>query len=245
MTLYNRAVDLGVRLGAAAAADASDALLAQGQILVTDLDRTSSQLEAAASIGDDLGGDSRPKPDAKAVTQAIGAFRAGLSRHGAAAFQHAPTGTLRDVAKQQRTATERWVLRAWRARLDDLTPHAALATSDRLHGSTTHRQRAENRRQKLARVRDLNPLLDAVNLQAELGDGAVADWLEAVAALDQDLGDMLEILDVARTQQSPTVRAALARASSVSGLPLDELTDELLAELRAADLEDQLVVRRV
>lgn len=245
MTLYDRAVNVGVRLDAAAAADASDALLAQGQILVADLDRTSSQFEAAVSMGADLGGDSRPKLGVKASTQAIGAFRAGLSRHGAAAFQHAPAVTLRDVAKQQRAAIDRWAISAWRARLDDLTPHAALATIDRLRGSTAHRQRAENRRQKLARVRELNPLLHAAQLQVELGDGTVPNWLEAVAALDQELGDALKTLDAARTQQSPMVRAALARASSLGGLPLDELTDELLGELRAADVAEQLVVRRV
>jgi hypothetical protein len=245
MTLYDRAVNVSVKLAAAAAADASDARLAQGQILVTELDQTSSRLEAATLMRATVGVDTRPGLDAKAAPQAIGAFRAGLSRHGAAAFQHAPAGTLRDVAKQQRAATERWALSTWKARLDDLTPHAALATNDRLQGNAAYRQRAETRLRKLRRVRDFNPLLDAVKLQTDLGGDALADWLKAVAHLDQELHDALETLDAARAQQSPTLRAALARASSVEGLPLDELTDELLAELRAVGVEEQLVVRRV
>lgn len=244
MTLYDRAVTLGVKLSAAAAADAGDALLAQGQMLVGDLDLTSTQLEDLATIRADFGVDGRPNFDAKAVTQAIGAFRAGLSRHGSPAFQHAPAGTLRDVAKQQRAAAARWALSSWRARIDDLTPAAALATSERLQGNAAHRRRAENRLRKLTRVRDLNPLVDAVKLQAELEGNVLADWLAAIARLNTELREALETLDAARLQQSPTVRAALARASSVDGLPLEELTDELLAELRTTGIADQLLVRQ-
>jgi hypothetical protein len=243
MTLYDRAVDVAVKLEVAAAGDASDALLAQGQMLVRDLDESSSQLGAAASLFADLGVVTRLSLDVRAVTQAIGAFRAGLSRHGAAAFQHAPAGRLRDLAKQQRVATERWGLSMWRARLADLTPHVARASSDRLQGSTLHRRRADNRLRKLTRVREFNPLVDAAKLHDDLGGDAVADWLGAVAILDRELGDALEVLDAARAQQSATVRSALALASSQAGFPLDELTDELLAELRAAGVEDQLVVR--
>lgn len=244
MTLYDRAVTVGVKLDAAATADAGEALLAQGQMLVSDLDLTSSQLERAATIRADFGVD-RPNLGAKAVSQAIGAFRAGLSRHGAAAFQHAPASTLRDVAKQQRAAAERWALSSWRARVDDLTPAAALATNERLQGNAAHRLRAENRLRKLTKVRDLNPLVDAAKLQAELDGSVLADWLAAIATLNTELRVALETLDAARVQQSPTVRAALARASSVDGLSMHELTDELLAELRVTGIAEQLVVRRV
>src|SRR3954469_16333721 len=99
MSLYDKAVDIGVRLDAAASADASVALLAQGQILVRELDETTARLEAAASARNALGVDGRPPIGAKAASQAVGAFRAGLSRHAASAFQHAPATTLRDVAK--------------------------------------------------------------------------------------------------------------------------------------------------
>lgn len=245
MSLYDRSVTLGVRLEAAAAADSNDALLAQGQILVEELDQTSSVLETAAAMRATLGVTTSPNLDAKAAAQAIGNFRAGLSRHGASSFQHAPSGTLRDVGRQQRTATERWALGTWRARVDELTPHVTSATSDRLQGDAAPRQRAENRLRKLDKVRDFNPLTDADKLRADLGGDALPGWLDAVMALDQELRDVLAILDANRAQQSPTVRAALARANSPEGLPLDELSDALLAEIRNAGVEEQLVVRHV
>jgi hypothetical protein len=245
MSLYDRAVTLGVKLDAAATADSSDAVLAQGQILVTELDLASSQLESVASMRATLSLETRPNLDVKAATQAIGAFRAGLSRHSAAAFQHAPAGTLRDLAKQQRATLERWVLATWRARVDELTPHAALATRDRLQGNATHRRHAETLLRKITTIRDLNPLVDAGKLQTELRADDLADWLEVIATLDKELDRALETLEAARTKHSPAVRAALARAGSIEGLRLDELTDELLSELRAAGVEEQLVVRHL
>jgi hypothetical protein len=245
MSLYDRAVDIGVRLDAAASADASVALLAQGQILVRELDETTARLEAAASMREVLEVDSRPAVDSKAVNQAVGAFRAGLSRHAAAAFQHAPATTLRDVARQQATAAERWALSAWRAKVDELTPHVPHATSEHLQGGALLRQRAENRLRKLRLIRDINPLTDAVRLQSELQGTDLAGWLETVSGLDEELSGALEALQAERAQHTPAVRAALFRAGSTDGLPLEEVTEDLLADLRAAGVLDQLVVRRV
>ncbi len=245
MSLYDSAVNLALKLDAAVAADASDHLLAQGQMLVLDLDRASATLEAAADMRAALGAATDPTVDTKSVNQAIGAFRAGLSCHGASAFQHTPASTLREVAKQQRLAAERWALHAWRSTVDRLAPHAADVTSDRLHGTTGQRLRAQNRLRLLSKVRDLNPLTEATKLQAELGGSSLNDWIAAVAALDVELQIALEQLDATRARYSPVVKAALVRADSDTGLRLDELTDELLVELRTAGVDDQLVVRRL
>jgi hypothetical protein len=245
MSLYDRAVDMGVRLGAAASADAGVALLAQGQILVRELEETTARLEAAASIRKTLGVDTRPAVDTKVVSQAVGAFRAGLSRHAAAAFQHAPATTLRDVAKQQAASVERWALSAWRAKVDELTPHTHQATSENLQGGALLRQRAENRLRKLKVVRDINPLTDQTRLQSELQGTDVSAWLAAVSTLDEELRAALEGLEAERALHTPTVRTALERADSPDGLPLDEVSEDLMTELRAAGVLDQLVVRRL
>jgi hypothetical protein len=245
MSLYDRAVDIGVRLEAAASADASVAVLAQGQILVRELDETTARLEAAASTRNVLGVDARPTIDAKAVNQAVGAFRAGLSRHAASAFQHAPATTLRDVAKQQATAVERWALSAWRAKVDELTPHARQVTSEQLQGGALLRQRAENRLRKVRVIRDINPLTDSARLQAELQGTDLPAWLAAVSNLDDELRVALEGLEAERAQHTSGVREALARADSPEGLPLEEVTEDLMTELRTAGVLDQLVVRRV
>lgn len=243
MNLYDRAVTLGVKLDAAASADSNDAVLAQGQLLVTDLDLASARMESAATMRDDLAATAGPSLNAKETNQAIGAFRAGLSRHGAAAFQHAPAVTLRDLARQQSTTVEKWTLANWRRQVAERTPYAALATPDKLQGNPTHRQRVDIRLRKLATIRDLNPLLDRDRLRVELQGDTPAEWLQAAAALDREISDALNLLEETRAKQSPRVRAAMSKAGSVYGLPLDEVTHELLDELRAAGVDDQLVVR--
>jgi hypothetical protein len=54
----------------------------------------------------------------------------------------------------------------------------------------------------------------------------------------------LEALDAERAALTPEVRDALQRAAAEGGLPLSEVTDELLAALRSAGVDDSLVVRR-
>lgn len=243
--LYDRAVSLAARLEAAAAADANESLLVQGQVLVTVLQEAATELRTAEALRHVLAIESRPSLDLKLVTSTAGAFRAGLARHGASAFQHLPATSLKDAAKAQRTAVQRWASRAWRDWFDRQAPNLAQATPDRLQGRPELRRRAQDLQQRLSRMRDLNPLTEPDKLHREAHSSAPEEWLSRVADLDAQLGRALEALDVARDEQSPEVREALARATSDAGLPFSALTDELLAALRLAGVGEQLIVRRL
>lgn len=242
--LYDRAVSLAVRLEAAAAADASESLLVQGQVLVTALQEATTELNAAEVLRNTFGFDFSPPLDLKLVTATTGALRAGLARHGAAAFQHIPATNLKDTVKAQRAAAQRWASRAWRDWFDREAPNFAHATADRLQGKPELRRRAQDLQQRLSRMRELNPLTEPDKLHREAGSATPGEWPTRVADLDTQLGRALEALESAREKQTPIVREALARAGTVAGLPFSALTDELLQALRLAGVGEQLVVRR-
>src|SRR5581483_5142366 len=109
MNLYDRCVDLQLKLEAALAADAGLELLARGTHLVEGLDQASQYLSAAAAFRSEANITGVPALDQNAVAQAVTAFRAGLSRHGSAAFQHQPAASLIKVAKSERNRAARWV----------------------------------------------------------------------------------------------------------------------------------------
>ena len=79
MNLYDRCVDLQVKLQAAQSADANDELLARGQRLTEGLDRASNYLEGVAAFRIVAAIDRKPDVELRSVTQAITAFRAGLT----------------------------------------------------------------------------------------------------------------------------------------------------------------------
>src|SRR4051794_10111796 len=145
MSLYDESVNLQVKLEAAQEADAGVELLVRGQRLVDTLEAATIYLERAAELPADLRSDSAPGIDEKAVTQAIGAFRGGLSRRGMVAFQHQPAATLVDVAKAQRDKCARWVGSRWRAVFTPYEPEIERAASGRLVGDLTQRVAAERR----------------------------------------------------------------------------------------------------
>ncbi len=242
--LYERAVSIAARLEAAAAADASESLLVQGQVLVTALQEATAELTAAAALRKTLAVDSSPPLDLKLITSTTGALRAGLARHGAAAFQHVPATNVKDAVKAQRAAAQRWAGKVWRDWFDREALNFTQATADRLQGKPELRRPAQELQQRLRRMRELNPLTESDVLHREAGSAMPGEWLTHVADLDARLGRALEALDAAREEQPPAVRDALARAGTVAGLPISALTDELLQAIRAAGVSDQLVVRR-
>jgi hypothetical protein len=244
VSLYDRSVDLQLKLEAAQSADTGLELLARGSRLVESLDRASEYFSGAATFRSTANIVDRPGIDLKAVSQAVGAFRAGLSRHGSAAFQHQPATTLSDVARTQRERTTRWVTARWRDRFAEYQPLLDRVETEHLVGSTHHIVIARTRASKLRTVRAMDPVAEASELQASLGGADVGAWLLAVTTLANEMRTALEALDAERAALTPEVRDALQRAASHDGLPLSEVTDELLAALRSAGVDDSLVVRR-
>jgi hypothetical protein len=244
MSLYDRCVDLQLKLEAAHAADASLELLARGARLVEALDRASEYLDGAAAFRSKASSSDLPTLDLKTATHAVGAFRAGLSRHSYAAFQHQPASTLAEVAKSQRDRATRWVSASWKALFARYEPLLDRVQAGQLVGSPTHRVVAQSRAATLRAARGLDPVIDGGELRRVLGGEDVAAWAASIESVGTDLSCALEALDDERAALTPEVREALEAAASEGGLPLPELTADLLAALCAAEVGDHLVVRR-
>ena len=245
MTLYDRSVDLQLKIEAAQSADASSDLLARATRLVAVLDATSAYLDAAARFGASLGAADDPPVDAKAVSQVIGAFRGGLSRHGANAVQHQPASALADAAREQQRKATRWVNSRWRALFADYEPLIDRVSTGQLVGNSVHRATAQARTSTLRAVRVLDPVSDAADIGTKLGGGRnVEAWLESIRSIATELNTALQALDTERAAFTPQIQQALSAAASDAGLPLSDLTPELLVALKAVGVDQHLVVRR-
>lgn len=245
MRLYDRSVDLQLKLEAAQSADTSLELLARGARLVDVLGHTADYFEGVSRFRDAARIPERPVIDMKVISQAVSAFRAGISRHGSAAFQHQPAMTLAEAAKAQRERAARWLSARWRDLFAEYDPLIERATTEHLVGSKSHQLVARARAAQLRALRNLDPVANVTELDESLGTaGDVSAWIAEIRAIGTELRDTLAALDAERATLSAEVRAALQRSASADGLPLEELTDELLAELREAGVQMHLVVRR-
>lgn len=244
MSLYDRCVDLQLKLEAAQSADAGVEVLARGARLVDGLDRAAEYLEGTAEFRILANVPDIPSLDTKAVSQAVAAFRGGLSRHGAAAFQHQPATTLVDVAKAQRERVARWVTARWKDFFAEDDAPLQRLQSEHFAGSSSKLVVAQARAAKLRAARGRDPVAESAELRALLGGNGIDAWLQSVATIRAELHSALQALDTERDALSPEVRSALQRAAGDGGLVLSEVTDELLAALRAAGVDDDLVVRR-
>lgn len=244
MSLYERCVDLQIKLEAAQSADAGVEVLARGARLVEGLDRAAEYLEGAAQFRSAANVADTPTLDAKAVAQAVAAFRGGLSRHGSAAFQHQPATTLVDVSKAQRDRAVRWVNARWKDVFAADDPLLERVQNEHLVGSSTQVVVAQARAATLRVARGRDPVADGAELRTLLGGNGITEWVEALRGVRADLQRALEALDDEGQALIPEVRDALQRAGTEAGLPLSEITTEMLSALRAAGVADHLVVRR-
>jgi hypothetical protein len=244
MTLYERAVDLQVKLEAARSADSSEELLAKGARMAEGLDRAAEYLEGVAVFRTMAGISDGPTIDQKGMTQGLTAFRAGLSRHGPAALQHQPAATLLDLAKSQRDRAAKWVGARWREYFVGYQALLERVETEHLVGSGSQRLIAQARASRLRAARGLDPVADKDQIEKLLGGTEVVAWLDAIERLGSELCQAIEALDDERAAYTSGVREALHRAASEEGLPLSEVTPETLTELRAAGVDEHLVVRR-
>lgn len=243
MSLYDRAVNLQLKLEAAQTADTNLDLLTRGARLVESLDRASDYFAGAATFRSKAQIEDRPNLDLKGLSQAVGAFRAGLSRHSSAAFQHQPATSLAEVAKAQRERAARWVIARWKDLFAAYDPLLLRVETEHLVGNATHIVVAQARASKLRAARAMDPVANAGDLRTALGGADVEAWLHAITTLANELRGALDALDAERAALTPDVREALRRAGA-EGLPLSELSDQLLAALRNAGVDGHLVVRR-
>ena len=201
-------------------------------------------LKAVQSYRLVLGRTDAPTLDTRAIRQAIGRFRRALSKSGPKALQQQSAATLRDVVTTQTRRVDRWVKSTWRENFTAAEELLTRVASGELQGSVSARAKAQSRASKIEAVMSLNPVEDRAMLEAHLDAAGLDACIERVNGLIEELHDALTAIDRDQAAMAPEVRAAIQRAASVDGLPLSEVTPELMAALRSAGVLDDLVVRR-
>jgi hypothetical protein len=244
MNLYDRSVDLSVRLDAASAAESSEDLLVRGRTLSLALDDASAMLEGADRFRVALGVREPSNIDAKPATQAVRSFRAGLSKHGAAGFQHQPATNLQAAARDLSTKVSRWASSLWKHQFESVQPLLEREERGNFVGDDSHKRVARSRAQSLRAAQRIDPLREEDKLAEVLGGPTLVEWLAGISQKAAELSSALDVLDGERNALTPQVREVLVQAASPDGFPLDSVGPELLAELRAAGVLADLVVRR-
>lgn len=244
MTLFAQAVDVQLKLEVAQSADAGLDLLGRAAKMDQALQEAATYLEAASSLRRKLGLADQPNLDVKGITKAVASFRGGMSSHGATAFQHQPAATLVETARSQRDRCSRWVISRWRQLFADYEALLDRVANERPTGAGSNPVVAQARASNLRALRGLDPVAHRDQINTALKTTDETQWAGAIAKLARELTAALAAIDAEHAALTPEVRAALKRAASSNGLPLDQVSTGLLAALRAAGVDSQLIVRR-
>ena len=244
MTLFETATATHAQLQAASQADVQDELMSRGRTVRGDIMSAAEHLKAVQSYRLTLGRTDAPTLDTRAIRQAIGRFRGALSRSGPKALQQQSAATLQKVVTEQTRRLDRWVKSTWRENFAAAEELLERANSADLHGPITDRVRVRNRARTIEAVRSMDPIRERSALESHLKATGLSACIERVNGLIEELHDALTAIDRDQAAMAPEVRAAIQRAASDDGLPLSEVTPELMAALRSAGVLDDLVVRR-
>lgn len=245
MSLYDKAVELQLQLETTQTADAGVELVTRADNFIDAIASATDYLNAIARFKKRMVIDDSPSVDVKAAAAAINAFRAGLSRYGVKAIQQKPAAKLMEVARNQRIQAVRWASARWREVFEEYEDSVDKARPGRLVGGSTHRIRAERQATKLDMLRRQDPILNEDNVIAALNVGVDdSTWLDRLTELHASLDSALRDLEAERAALTPEVREALETAASEDGLSLADVTNQLLDRLRAAGVDQDLVVRR-
>ena len=245
MTLFDTATELRARLRSATEADAQDELMSRGRTVRSDIMSAAEHLEAVQSYRVIIGRTDAPTLNTKKIRQATGRFRGVLSRSGPKALQQQSAATLWGVVAEQSGRVDRWVKSTWRENFAAAEELLERVDSGDLHGSTSTRTRAQSRATKIKAALNLNPVKDLARLETLLDAVGLGTCIERVDGLIEELREALVAIERDQAEMTPEVRAAVRRATSENGLPLSEVTPELMTALRSAGVLDDLVVRRL
>lgn len=244
MNLFDRATAVHAQLSAATEADTSDALLSRGQLVRRELDDAAAYFEAAESFRSALDIQDVANIDVKGLRQAMGRFRGAL-RSRPAAVQQQTADTLLSVVRKETNRLDRWVKSIWKSRFDDFRSLLDRVESRDLAGSSDHRRMAYTCASRLQRAQTTDPIRAIQELGIILDSTGLDACIEQIDALGGELRKAIESLDQERANLTPEVRTVLERADTEDGLPLAEVTLEVIEALESAGVLDGLVVRRL
>lgn len=244
MTLFETASELHLRLAAAREADTGDQLLSRARSLRAHIASGADHLEAVGAYRIAISRTDMPSFNGKSIRQAIGYFRRALSNSGPKAVQQQSAATLVEVLTAQTKRVDRWVRSTWREENGSAQELLSRVDSGDLHGSPADRFRAQRRARKIRSVLNTNPVSERAALEEALRVEGLKACLERVDQLIDDLRSVIASIDKKQKALTPEVRAALQRAASRYGLPLGEVTPELLDAFQSAGVLDDLVVNQ-
>ena len=244
MTLFETATELQLRLDAASEKDAGDQLLSRSQKVRAELTAAADHFDAVQSYRVTIGQTNTPLLDGRAIRQAMGQLKGALSRSGPRAFQQRPADTLQRLLGRQIKRVDRWVKYTWRESFTAARGLLAREESGDLHGSPTARRRASRRASTIRVVQSKDPVRERAFLEESLKVEGLTACLGEIGKLIDDLRAAIAEIDKKQAAMTPKVRAVLRQAASLDGLPLAEVTPELMAGLQLAGVLEDLVVRR-
>ena len=243
MNLYERCVNLGTKLEAAIEADGNSTAVASGTKLADTLGQALDKIERTMRFRSEAGISERPQLDQKAIQKAVNAFRGSLSKHQLAALQHQHASDLRQTAEKQSSIAVEWAANQWKMLFDEYASTLDRAESRTLTGDSKQLEMAHRLSEKLRSAKRLNPVTNPDALELILKGKNATDWIQSFRVAGRQLRQILEELDTERNKLPPEVQIALNRAATREGLPLSEVTVDLLVALRAAGVDVQLVVK--
>lgn len=243
MTLFETAAKLQLRLDAANEEDEVDQLLSRAHKVRSALAHAAEHFDAVQSYRVAIGQTDVPSLGGKEIRQAVGRLKGSLSRYGTRAFQLPSADKLQRLLSTQIRRVDGWVRFTWRQNFTAARELLVREESGDLHGSPTDRVRASNRASKIRVVQGKDPVRERTLLEELLKVEGLNACLGEVDKLIDDLRAAIAEIDKKQNALTPRVRAVLRQAASVNGLPLSEVTPELLAELQLAGVIEDLVVR--
>lgn len=241
MNLYDRSLALGVTLAEATAGSVDHDLLERGRRVVSLLDAATRTLQQTRELQQAF--EFGPAPvDEKALSQAARQLRTGLTKHKAAALQHQPTTKFEDVVRLQVKKANDWARARWKDQFEQWQAVIVRAEADSFFGDDRTRRQVRLQAARLKVLATQHPVADRDAIDAQLGGVGMAGWTDAVTEIGTSLTDTLAALDQHQEAFDPEVRKLLARAAG-EGVPLVEMTPELLERLRTAGVIGDLAVR--
>lgn len=242
MTLFDIATELQSRLAAASAADVGYGLLSRGRTVRDKITSAVSHFEAVQTYRVTIGYKGVPPLDAKAIREAVDRFQDAFAESGPKAFQQESTAKFEDVLNEQIERVDRWVKSTWSENFISAQTLLDRVSAGDLHGSPTDRVKAQSRASTIKFVRRKDPVRDLAELEEHLDEEGLIACLARVNKLIEELQEAITAIDSAQAEMMPEVQVALNQAGSDDGLPLDEVTPELLSKLQSASVADDLVV---
>lgn len=243
MNLYERSAGLRVALDTASKASGDHELVERGQ-------RVIDLLNASVTTLSDLRDLSRvlqfgpANLEAKTLSQSARQLRTGFARYQAEALQHASTTNFEKAVRDIVKLATRWAEARWRELFDRWVDPIDRAIDATLVGDAERRHQAKRKAQKMKALSTCNPVTERDQIDEFLAGVEMAAWCAAIETMGGELTSVLQQLEESHRALGLAVREALDRAATIEGLPLDEVSPELLVQLRDAGVLDSLVVRR-